>query len=47
MSKKSSTDYAELSGLIIALSNIQTPPKPNTQAIVDWMKARIKELEQK
>ena len=44
---KSSMDYTELAGLIIALGNLQTPPKPNTQVIIDWMKSRIKELESK
>jgi hypothetical protein len=44
---KSSVEYAELAGLIIALGNLQTPPRPNTQVIIDWMRARIKELEAK
>jgi hypothetical protein len=44
---KSSNEYAELTGLMIALVNIQNPPQPNTQSIIDWMKARIKELESK
>lgn len=43
---KSSTDYTELAGLMIALVNLQHPPKPNTQPIIDWMKVRIKELEE-
>jgi ribonuclease HI len=44
---KSSNEYAELAGLTLALENIQNPPKPNTQSIIDWMKARIRELESK
>lgn len=45
--KKSSVDYAELAGLKIALSNLEYSQKPDTQVIIDWMKSRIKELEQK
>lgn len=44
---KSSIDYAELAGLHIALANLKTPPKPNTQVIIDWLEARIRELESK
>lgn len=44
---KSSMEYAELVGLQVALANLKTPPKPNTQAIISWMEDRIKELENK
>jgi hypothetical protein len=44
---KSSVDYTELAGLRIALANLQVFPKPNTQVIIDWMKHRITELEEK
>jgi len=44
---KSSMEYTELAGLTIALANLKTPPKPNTQTIIDWMQARIRELESK
>lgn len=44
---KSSMEYSEIFGLRLALANLQTPPKPNTQVIIDWMKARIEELEKK
>ena len=44
---KSSMEYTELAGLSIALSNLQYSNKPNTQVIIDWLKARIKELEEK
>ena len=44
---KSSIEYTELAGLIIALAGLKNPPKPNTQVIIDWMQARIKELEDK
>lgn len=40
-----SMDYVELAGLRFALLNLEHPPKPNTQAIMDWMRSRIKELE--
>lgn len=44
---KSSIEYAELAGLQIALANLKIPPKPNTQVIIDWIEARIRELESK
>ena len=44
-SKLSSVEYMELAGLHVALANLQTPPKPNTQVVVDWMRERICELE--
>jgi hypothetical protein len=44
---KSSMEYTELAGLQIALANLKTPPKPNTQVIISWMETRIKELENK
>jgi hypothetical protein len=44
---KSSIEHTELAGLIIALGNIQNPPQPNTQSIIDWMRERIRELESK
>lgn len=44
---KSSIEYAELTGLMIALANLQHSPKPNTQVIIDWMRVRINELEKK
>ena len=51
MNEKSSIDYAELAGLIIALSNLQTIDITRRDeewiAITNWIKARIKKLEQK
>ena len=51
MSEKSSIDYAELTGLMIALSNLQTIDITYQDeewiTITNWMKARIKELEKK
>ena len=51
MSEKSSIDYSELSGLMIALSNLQnvdiTYQDEEWIIITDWIKARIKELENK
>jgi hypothetical protein len=44
---KTSIEYAELTGLLIAVSNLETFRQPNTQVVVDWMKVRIKELEKK
>jgi hypothetical protein len=44
---KSSIDYVELSGLRVAVSNLETFPKSDTQTVIDWMKKRIKELEDK
>jgi hypothetical protein len=44
---KSSIDYVELAGLRVSVSNLETFPKPDTQTVIDWMKARIKELESK
>lgn len=44
---KNSVDYSELLGLNVALANLQANPQPNTQVVIDWMKARIKELEKK
>jgi hypothetical protein len=41
-----SVEYVELAGLHIALANLQTLPKPDTQ-IIDWMRERIAELEAK
>jgi hypothetical protein len=42
----SSTEYAELAGLKIALSNIMVnfTSEPELQ-VADWMKTRIKQLE--
>jgi hypothetical protein len=42
----SSTEYAELAGLKIALSNIMVnfTSEPELQ-VADWMKIRIKQLE--
>ena len=44
---KSSMEYTELAGLHNALANLKTKAEPNTQVVIDWMKARIKELENK
>jgi hypothetical protein len=44
---KTSTEYAELMGLYIAVSNLKSKPKPDTQAVISWMEDRIKILEQK
>lgn len=46
-SNLTSVEYAELAGLQIALANLETPPKPDTQYIMDWMRGRIQELETK
>lgn len=43
---KSSIDYCELSGLRIALSNLMHASKQN-DVVIDWIKTRIKELEDK
>ena len=43
--KLNSVEYMELAGLHVALANLQTLPKPNTQVVVDWMRERICELE--
>lgn len=44
MQKKSSIEWAELAGLKIAVNNI----KDNTNIeVIEWMKKRIKELEEK
>ncbi len=41
----SSTEYAELAGLKIALSNIMVNHKSDSQCAVDWIKDRITQLE--
>lgn len=46
-SNLTSVEYAELAGLQIALANLETPQKPDTQYIMDWMRGRIQELETK
>ena len=46
-SKKSSTDYAELAGLRITLSNIQVDKKTHADNVVIWLSDRIKELADK
>jgi hypothetical protein len=44
---KSSTDYAEIAGLKLALNHLIANPEPNTQIVIDWIKLRIAELEKK
>ena len=44
---KSSTDYAEIAGLKLALNHLIASPAPNTQIVIDWIKSRIAELEKK
>jgi hypothetical protein len=44
MEKKSSIEWAELAGLKLAINNV----KPDiNKDVVEWMKKRIKELEDK
>jgi hypothetical protein len=51
MSEKTSLEYSELTGLGIALSNLQTIDITYQDEewiiITNWIKARIKKLEQK
>jgi hypothetical protein len=44
---KSSTDYAEIAGLKLALNHLIANPEPSTQSVIDWIKLRIAELEKK
>lgn len=44
MQKKSSIEWAELAGLKIAVNNIKDNTNPE---VIEWMKKRIKELEEK
>ena len=45
-SNKSSTDYAELAGLRIALSNIKVNSRDslNELSVIEWLNRRIQEL---
>jgi len=44
MQTKSSTDWAELAGLKIAIANAKRDTNPE---VIEWMRKRIKELEDK
>ena len=44
-SKLSSTDYAELVGLQIALQNLETERDPVAEPVVKWIQQRVGELE--
>jgi len=44
---KSSTDYAEIAGLKITLNHLIANPEPDTQRVMDWIRARINTLEKK
>tara|TARA_R110000868_G_scaffold331418_1_gene592420 strand:+ start:586 stop:744 length:159 start_codon:yes stop_codon:yes gene_type:complete len=46
-SNKSATDYAELAGLRITLSNIKVDKKEHEDNVVIWLSDRIKELADK
>lgn len=44
MQKKSSTEWAELAGLKLAINNAKRDTSPE---VIEWMRKRIKDLEDK
>jgi len=44
---KSSTEYAEIAGLKLTLNHLIANPEPDTQRVMDWIRARINTLEKK